>query len=162
MGTGFGGGPKTGHKCKLYRNTGTAAVPVWDLIDEIEDAALADLSRSLAELKRRASDFTKNLPSLINTIALEFKLLHGLDEATFVGICEDFFAGTAREYAFMDGDITTNGQTGLRGQYLVENFPWDQALEDVSSHDIRLASAYMCEGTTELDFSWIEVGSGSH
>lgn len=159
--TGFAGGPKTGHKCKLYYNSGTSGTPVWVLVDEVEDVGIPDLSRSLAELKRRSSEYTKNLASLINTVAVEFNLHHGLDQTKFNTIVNDFFNGTPREWAVMDGDISTNGQTGLRGQYLVENFPWNQALEDVSGHEVRLASAYMLEGSTELEFSWLQIGSGS-
>jgi protein required for attachment to host cells len=56
-------GPQTGHKMKLYRNSGTHATPTWGLVSQVEDVSIPDMARGLAELKRRASDFTKNLPS---------------------------------------------------------------------------------------------------
>lgn len=153
MGT-FSGGPKTGHKMKLYRNTGTQASPVWSLVAEVGDVSIADLSIALAELKRRANNFTKNLPGLFNSIGVEFRLHHGLDEANFSAIRSKFFAQEAEEWAIMNSAIAGSDSRGLRCPFLVEQFPWDQALEDVSGHDVRLAVAYMESGGSEVDPAW--------
>lgn len=150
-------GPKTGHQMKLYRNTGTIAVPVWSEVAEVGDVSIADLTRGLAELKRRGSNFTKNLASLIQSIAIEFRLHHGMDADTFDAIRGNFFNGTVEEWAVMNDDISTIGSEGLRVPVIVENFPWDQPLEDVSGHDVRLAIAYMEETGTEVDPSWYVV-----
>lgn len=148
-------GPKTGHQMKLYRNTGTVDTPTWTEVAEVGDVSIPDLSRGMAELKRRASDFTKNLASLIQSIAVEFRLHHGMDATNFDAIRTNFFAGTAEEWAVFNGDIATTDNEGLRLPALVEQFPWDQPLEDVSGHDIRLAIAYMEEPAgTEIDPSW--------
>jgi hypothetical protein len=151
-------GPKTGHKMKAYRNTGTFDTPVWSLVDSIGDLSIPDLTRGLAELKRRGNEYTKNLPTLIQSIALEFKLAHGLNMTLFGALVTAFFAGTAEEWAIMDNTITTEDAQGLRCPFLIEQFPWDQALEEVSAHDIRLAIAYMEESDgTEIDPSWMTV-----
>lgn len=150
--------PKTGHKMKLYRNSGTPTTPVWALVDEVGDVSIPDLSRGLAELKRRANEFTKNLASLIQSIAIEFRLHYGLGATQYNAVRQAFFSGTPEEWAIMDGDITENGSQGLRLPVIVEQFPWDQPLEDVSGHDVRLAVAYMVDGSTEVDPSWYTVG----
>jgi hypothetical protein len=147
--------PRAGHKCKLYRNTGTYDTPVWSEVEDVEDVNLSDLSMGMAELKRRAKDFTKNLPSLIQTIAIEFTLQHGLESGDFNAIRTKFFAGTAEEYLIADGASDSSGTEGLRCPMLVENFPWNQPLEDVNNHDIRLVCAYMEEADgTEIDPVW--------
>ena len=150
-------GPNVGHKMKLYRNTGTHASPAWSEVAEVGDVSIPDLSMGLAELKRRGSDFTKNLPTMIQSIAVEARLIHGLDTTTFAAIRTAFFAGDVEEYAVMDGDITVSGSQGLRVPALVEAFPWDQPLEDVSGHDIRLAVAYLEESGSEVDPDWYTV-----
>lgn len=150
-------GPKTGHNMFLYRNTGTPGTPTWSLVDEVGDVSIPDLNRGLAELKRRANDFTKNLAALIQSIAVEFRLHHGLDATNFDAIRGNFFNGTTEEWAVMNGDITTSGSEGLRLPTLVENFPFDQPLEDVAGHDVRLAIAYMEDGGSEVDPSWYTV-----
>lgn len=150
--------PKTGHKMKLYRNTGTVAVPVFSEVAEVGDVSISDLTRGLAELKRRASDFTKNLVTLIQSIAVEFRLHHGLDATNFDAIRTNFFSGAVEEWAVMDGDIATTGSEGLRVGVVVEQFPFDQPLEDVAGHDIRLAVGYFEDPPgTEVDPSWFVV-----
>jgi len=150
--------PKVGHKMKLYRNGGTVAVPVWALVAEVGDVSIPDLSMGLAELKRRASNFTKNLPTLIQSIAVEARLIHGMDATNFDLIRANFFAGTIEEWAVMSGSITVTGEEGLRLPAIVEQFPWDQPLEDVSGHDLRLAVGYMEEpAATEIDPVWYTV-----
>lgn len=148
--------PTVGKNMKLYRNTGTVATPTWTEVAEIGDVSIPDLSRGLAELKRRSNDFVKNLAALIQSIAVEFTLVHGLDATNFDAIRQAFFNGTAEEYAVMNGDISTSGNEGLRVPVLVENFPWDQPLEEVSGHEVRLAVAYMDDGG-EVDPSWHSV-----
>jgi len=151
-------GPSTGHKMKLYRNTGTVAVPVFLEVAEVGDVSIPDLSRGLAELKRRANDFTKNLASLIQSISVEFRLHHGLDAVNFDAIRIAFFAGTVEEWAIMNADVSVSGNEGLRLPAIVEQFPFDQPLEDVAGHDIRLAVAYFEEPAgTEIDPVWFVV-----
>lgn len=148
-------GPKTGHLMKMYRNTGSVATPTWTEVDEVGDVSIPDLTRGLAQLKRRANNFTKNLATLIQSIAVEFRLHHGLDATNFDAIQAAFFAGTVEEWAIFNGDIATSDNEGMRIPIIIENFPWDQPLEDVSGHDVRLAIAYMEEPAgTEIDPSW--------
>jgi len=143
---------------KLYRNTGSHASPTWVIIDEIGDVSIPDLKRGVAELKRRANEFAKNLASLIQVIALEFRFHHGLDATGFTVLRNMFFNGTVLEFACMDGDIAEEGSEGLILPALLEDFPWDQPLEDVSGHDIRLSVSYWeSPAGTEIDPSWLVV-----
>lgn len=151
-------GPTTGHRCKAYRNTGTAAVPIWDEIQGTGDVSISDLTRAIAELKRRGNDFTKGLASLIQLIRVTITLTHGVDTTTYTALRTAFFAGTATEYAILDGDVTVSGTQGLRFPAFVANFPWNQPLEDVVNHDMQLATAYWESPTgTEVDPSWMLV-----
>lgn len=150
--------PRTGHKMKLYRNTGTPGTPSWSLISEIGDVSISDFTRGLAELKRRANEFTKNLPTLFQAIALEFRLHYGLGYTQWAAIRDAHLNGTVEEYAVMSGDITYDSY-GMRCPFIVEQFPWDQPLEDVAGHDVRLAIGYMTSGGTEVDPSWYNVTS---
>ena len=151
-------GPSTGHKMKLYRNSATVATPTWALVQEVGDVSIPDLSMGLAELKRRANLYTKNLPSLIQSISLEFRLHHGLDSVTFTALRTAFFLGSVSEWLSADQAVATVGTEGLRCPFLIEQFPWDQPLEEVNGHDVRLAIGYMIEASTEVDPSWMVVG----
>lgn len=153
--------PITGQKMKAYLNSGTHAVPVWREVSEIGDLQIADLTRNLAELKRRSNDFTKNLPAMMATIAVEFRLHFGLGKTVFDTIRGDFFAGTCREWAIMNGAIATSGNQGLTLPAIVQNFPWDQALENVAGHDVRIVTGYKEDEVNggELDPYWYIVGT---
>lgn len=150
--------PMTGAKMKMYINTGTVAIPVWTEISEVGDVAIDGLSRTVAELKRRAKEFTKGLPGLIGLITASFTLHHGLGAANFTTIQTAFFAGTIKEWAFMNGAITGSGNQGLRCPFLISDFPWNQPLEEASGHEVKLSGAYMEEPAgTEIDPSWYTV-----
>lgn len=148
---------KVGHDMKLYRNTGTVAIPVWTVIADIGDVNIPQLNMSLAELKRRSSDFVKNLAAIIQSIRVEFNFPHGLDATNFDALRANFFSRTAEEFYVADGDSATTGTQGLRLPAFVADFPWSQAQEEVSSHDVALAIAYMEESSTEVDPSWYIV-----
>lgn len=150
---------QVGHQMKLFVNGGTNAAPVWAEIGDVVDVSLPDLSMGLAELKRRSSGFTKNVATLIQSISIEFRLVYGLDSTQYNAIRTQFFNGEVREYAIMSGNINGSGNEGLRMPALVEQFPWDQPLEDISGHDVRLAVAYDEEGGSEYDPEWFTIAA---
>lgn len=149
--------PKTGHKMKAYRNTGTPSVPVWVEVGEIGDLSISDMSRILAQLKRRANGFTKNLSSLVDSIAVEFRLHFGLGTTQYTAIQTKFFDGLPEEWAIMSGNVAGPAEQGLRCPFIVESFPMDQALENAAGHDVRLAIAYMTVTSVEVEPSWFVV-----
>lgn len=149
--------PKTGFNMKLYRNTGSFATPTWLEIGEIGDVSLSDLTRMLAELKRRGKQFTKNLASLIGSITVTFKLPFGLGATNYTYLRTAFFAGTVFEMAIMSGDIAVATEEGLRCPMVMEQFPWNQALEEASGHDVQVKVGYMVSGGSEVDPVWLVV-----
>lgn len=153
--------PTTGQKMKAYRNSGTHAVPVWNLVSEIGDLSIPDLNRNIAELKRRANEFTKGLAANIALIAVEFRLHFGLGKTQYDAIRARFFDGVVEEWAIMNGAIATNGHQGLTLPAIVEQFPWDQALENASGHDVRLCVGYFEDSVNggEIDPYWYVVGT---
>lgn len=151
--------PLTGHRMKAYINTGTRGTPTYVEVSEIADLSISDFSRGMAELKRRANDFTKNLPTLMNSIAVEFRLHFGLGRTVYDLIRAAHLAGTPLAWAFMNGAIATSGHQGLTMPALVEQFPWDQALENVSGHDVRVCVAYDEDAGGEIDPYWFVVGT---
>lgn len=149
--------PKSGKQMKAYYNTGTAASPTWVEVCDIGDLSISDLTMGLAELKRRCNNFTKNVATLIQSIAVEFRLHAGLNQTVYGALVTGFFAGTVREWAFMDDDITYEDAQGLRCPMITEQFPFDQPLEEVAGHDVRLAIGFLKESSTEIDPSWYTV-----
>ncbi len=150
---------KTGAQMNLYYNSGTHASPTWVEIEEVGDVSIADFSMGIAELKRRGNSFTKGLATLLQQIAIEFRLIHGVGATVFDTLRAAFLAGTVKEYAIMNGAIATSGTQGLRMFGIIEQFPWDQPLEDVSGHDVRVVCAYAEEGGSEVDPDWYTISA---
>lgn len=149
--------PVTGHKMKLYRNTGVVATPVWAEIAGVGDLSMPDFSLVAAELKRRGSNFTKALPGVFNMIAIEFRLVYGVDSTQMDALRTNFLAQTVEEWAVMNGAIATSDNEGLRIPILIEAFPWDQPLDDVSGFDVRAVCAYMGADSVDYDPVWYTV-----
>jgi hypothetical protein len=148
---------KTGHDMHLYRNTGTVSTPIWTEVAEIGDVSIPDFEMGIAELKRRANLWTKGVASLMQLVHVEFRLISGLGATVYTAIKTKFLGGLPEEYFVADGLAATAGTQGLRLPALVNSFPWDQPLEDVAGHDVRLALAYMESSGTEVDPSWLVV-----
>ena len=68
---------KIGLDAKLYRNTGTVAVPIFDLIPQLKDAELG-LEKDSADASSRASTWRKFIGTLKN-----------LSNPPFAGIIKD-------------------------------------------------------------------------
>ena len=155
--------PTTGGNMFMYRSSsGSNAAPTWVLVSAVEDVAISDLTRSLAEIKLRASQFVSNLAALIQTISLEFKTWYGIDTTNWSALQSLFFSGSTEEWAVMDAPITVTGAQGLRFPAIVSEFPLDEGIENAASNDCVLKTAYWeSPAGTRIDPSWYTVSGGS-
>lgn len=154
--------PEVGANMFAYRNNGTPTVPVWNLVSMIEDLAINNLARTLAEIKIRASSFTSNLPALIDTIKVEFKHYYGMDATTCTALINLFFLGSIEEWLFADAPVTVNGAQGLRCPMIVSELPVDQNIEEAAAFNVGLSTGYMeSPPGTRIDPSWFIVAGGS-
>ena len=153
---------RTGGQCYMYRSTGTYTTPVWTLVASVEDVNVSDLSRSLAEIKRRSSQFVSNLPALIQTIKLAFKHWFGIDSTNFTAMQSCFFGGNIEEWLVLDDLVATTGSQGLRCPMIVSQFNINEGIEDAVSIDVELSTAYWeSPAGTAIDPSWYTVVGGS-
>lgn len=106
----------TGNQGKLYRNTGTDASPVWSEVKRVIDLT-TPLTKGEADVSRRESNW-KLLKGTIKEGAIEFgyRYKRGADgtDAEYVALLGSYTAGTAIQFAAMDGDITTSGARGFK------------------------------------------------
>jgi hypothetical protein len=149
--------PVVGQNMKAYRNTGTVALPVWVEVAEIGDLSVDGLSRVMAEFARRGNGYKKNLAGAFNSFSISLRMHFFPGDTQYEAIQANFFAGTAEEWAFMDGAIATSLAQGLRCPLFVSEFPWDQSLDEVSGHDVVLTLAYMIDNSVEVEPNWYTV-----
>lgn len=152
----------TGGNMFMYRSTGTFTTPVWNLVSAVEDVSISDMTRGLAEIKLRSSQFAKNLATLIETISVSFKHWYGIDSATVTALQTLFFTGIVEEWAIMDAPIALTGAQGLRCPMILSEFPIDQGIENAASIDCVLKTAYWeSPAGTQVDPSWYTVVGGT-
>lgn len=147
----------TGHNMKLYRNTGTYGTPVLSLIGGIADLSVPSFDAVAAEVKRRGNNFTKAVPGVFNLIAVEGRLVYGVETAVFDALRANFLSQTAEEWVILRDVQGTGGVTneGLRVPILLEAFPWDQPIDDAAGFDVRgVCAFYISEGSAEDEPGW--------
>lgn len=122
---------------KMYRNTGSYAVPVWDEITLVKDLTL-NVTKDVADVTTRASGGWKEFVDGLKDASVEFSTLWDTANADFTAIQTAFLGNTALEFAIMDGPIATPTQQGLRATMLVENFTRNEVLGEALMVDCTL------------------------
>lgn len=149
----------TGHDLKLYYNSATHASPTWVEISQTEDVDVDQLEWDSAELARRASRIMLELPTLLR-VGITFKLWHKIAATVYDVLRAAFFARTVMEFYVANGAAATAGTEGLRIGCFFKQFPWNQALRDVSSHNCRIVPTLFEESGSEVELDWYII-SGS-
>ncbi|MCH8821860.1 hypothetical protein IID23_05080 [Patescibacteria group bacterium] len=144
---------KIGLDAKLYRNTGTVSVPIFDLIPQLKDAELG-LEKDSADASSRASTWRKFIGTLKDS-EVTFQLLSDGANEDFNVLLDSFLNGTQVYFAIMDGDIATVGSQGLTAWYEVMSMPRGEPLEDMLVFDITLKLAAQPDVTE--DPVWLVV-----
>lgn len=144
-----------GYLCKLYRNTATHATPTWSLITAVRDL---DVARTRGELdsSTRDSKYKKYVAGMLDE-GITFELTYRNGNADHGALNTAFEAGTAIEFAAMDGAIATSGQEGLRAYMIVTDFSHSQPLEDGVKVSVALKPSYFEESAALVDADWYAV-----
>jgi hypothetical protein len=125
---------KIGLDCKLYRNTGTNASPVWNEIPNVGDVTVA-LSKTEAETSSRANPW-KTRKGALKDASIDFQLRAVAVDADYTALLGSYLNGTQIELLALDGPITTAGSQGLRAICEVFNFQAGQPLEGALTFDV--------------------------
>lgn len=125
---------KIGLDCKLYRNTGTYASPVWNEIVNVADVTV-QLSKGEADTSTRASKW-KTRKGTLKDASIDFQLKYVAGDTDFSALLSSYTDNTSVELLALDGPIGTVGSQGLRAVCEVFNFQHGQALENAVMFDV--------------------------
>lgn len=125
---------KIGLDCKLYRNTGTYASPVWNEISNVADVTV-QLSKGEAETSTRASAW-KTRKGTLKDASIDFQLKYVPGDTDFAALLASYTGNTSVELLALDGPIGTTGSQGLRAVCEVFNFQQGQPLEGAVTFDV--------------------------
>ena len=129
--------PKLGLDCKLYRNTGTYATPVWDEIVNVKDLTL-NLEVGEADTSRRGGNGWRERLATLKDGSVEFTMIQVDGDTDFTAIKDAWVNRTALEFAVMDGPIATAGTQGLRATMQVFNFSRPENLEEAVNYSVSI------------------------
>jgi hypothetical protein len=122
---------------KLYRNTGTYAVPVWDLIGNVKDLTLS-LEKDETDVTTRASGGWKEFVDGMKDATVEFGMLWDTGDADFDAFQGAFINNTSVEVLVLDGLAATAGSEGLRATMMVKSFTRNENLGEALMVDVSL------------------------
>lgn len=132
---------KLGLDGKLYRNTGTYAVPVWNEVKNVKDLTL-NMEKGEADVSTRGNNGWRALLATLKDGSIEFEMVWDTEDDDFVAFRDSWFNNTAVELAVMDGDITVAGAQGLRALMMVFNFTRTEALEEAMMAGVTVKPTY--------------------
>ena len=140
-----------GMNAKLYRNTGTYAVPNWVEVDNVKDLTLA-LEKGEADATTRANNGWRATVGTLKDGSLEFEMVWDSSDANFTAVKDAYFNNTNIEFAVMDGAITTSGSQGLRATMSILNFSRNEPLEELVSVNVTIKPTYADNAP-----DWLEI-----
>lgn len=129
-----------GLDAKIYRNTGTVAVPIFNLIENVKDVTLS-LEKALADVTTRAAVGFRQEIGTLKEVEVTFQMVWDGTDDDFTAIKDAFFDGTQIHFAVMDGDVATSGKQGLQAFFIVSAFTRNEPLEDAITVDVTLRLA---------------------
>lgn len=146
-------GAKLGMDCVLHRNTGSYASPTWNAIDNVKDVTLS-LEAGEADATTRGNDGWRATLATLRDGSVEFEMVWDTADEDFSAIRTAFFAGSAIEFAVMDGPIATVGSQGLRASFVVTNFSRNEPLEEAVTASVTIKPTYSANAP-----AWLTVAS---
>jgi hypothetical protein len=150
---------RLGLDCKLYRNTGTYASPVWNEMPNVSDVTIP-LSKGEADTSTRASKW-KTRKGTLKDASIDFQLKYVPGDTDYAALLASYIDGTTIDLLALDGPVGTTGSQGLRAVCEVFNFQEGQALESAVTFDVsaKPAPAFDTNGAP-ITPTWFTVPAG--
>lgn len=135
---------KLGLNAKLYRNTGTFAMPTWVEVSNIQDLELSDDMTEFDASVRGGSGFSEAEATLRN-LELTFNMKNN-DDQHMIALRTAYATRATVDLQVLDGPIATVGTHGVRARWKVFEFGKPQNLADGQMLNLRLRPAPNADG----------------
>lgn len=120
---------KLGDECKIYRNTGSYGSPVWAEVENVRDVNY-NLEHGEADLSTRANNGWDAIVATRKRGSFEWGMVYDTADADYAALEAAWFAKTAIDFAFVDGDIAVSGTKGIRATCQLFGFGQNQGLSE--------------------------------
>jgi hypothetical protein len=140
-----------GLNAKLYRNTGSYAVPVWDLVTNVRDLRL-NLEKGEADVTTRGGNGWEQVVATLKSATIEWGMLWDTGDTDFTVIRDSFLNDSTVEFLVLDGLVGTTGSQGLRAICMVNRFTRNENLREALTVDVAAKPTYSANAP-----SWFTV-----
>ncbi len=130
-----------GFERKLYRNTGTSAVPVWTLMNNVSNVK-TNFTAGETDVTTRGNNGWKATAPTLNEAELTFTMIYDPTSTDFDAIRTGFFNKAPIEFAVADGPIATSGTEYLRVTCGIFNFGVDESNEEAVKVEVTAKPTY--------------------
>ena len=134
-------GIRRGMDGKLYRNTGTYALPSWEELGNVKDLTL-NLEQGEADVTVRANAGWRATIGTLKDGSIEFSMIWDTGDPGFTAIKDAWFNNTPIEMAVLDGPVDEPGSEGLRATFSVIKFGREENLEEAMMVPVSLKPSY--------------------
>ena len=143
---------RIGNDNKLYYNSGTNASPTWVLIDIVGDVTL-EQGVNEAEVDLRLSGYILNLDAK-KTCGLSAAIANHFGNTVFDALKTLWENKTHKQYAVSDIAIASSGAEFFKMFAFASAWPWNQATQEMTSHDVTLSPSYTEESGSLVEPAW--------
>jgi len=126
---------KLGRACKLYRcatlldgDTSTPALATWVEIDAVKDVSRGGTAEEWDATTRASGQYKQTLVTHKDP-QLQFTMTYDPDDTNLDAIRTAWVNGSEIALAVLDGDEDVAGSQGLASNFVITDFPEDQALD---------------------------------
>lgn len=135
-------------------NSGTTAVPVWEILTNIRDETL-NMDTALADVTTRAANGWRLQVGTLSQGSVDTQMLYDTEDTDFQTIQAAFLARSRILLGFFDADPATTGTQGLVGGFGVTNFTINRQLEEAMMVDVTFTAR---ENDVGDGPSWVTIG----
>lgn len=122
---------RIGKDFKFYYSVAGATTPTWVEVDIVRDSELSRTKETADGSARDAGEMIQNA-IVSETVELTFDIRYEPTDTKFLAL-ETAYDGSANiGIAVCDGDITTTGTKGWRGDMILTGFSQPQTLRDIT------------------------------
>jgi len=132
---------KLGMDAKLYRNTGTFATPVWNLVPNVKDLTLS-LETGEADVTTRGNNGWRATVATLKDGSVEFEMVWDTEDEDFTAIRNAFLNNAPLELAILDGLSNVAGSQGLRASFMINSFSRNEPLEEAITVSVSAKPTY--------------------
>src|SRR5215471_2188056 len=134
-------GLRIGRAGGLYLNTATYAAPTWVEIALARDVT-SNIESETADADSRAAGIWGADVVVKLTLSVDFQMIWDTAIAYVVTMYNAAIAGTASEFAIMDGKLTDPTARGIRALCCYSKFSRPEPLRDVMVADVTIKPTY--------------------